>query len=298
MTTRRDFIGGAMAGAAFVGCDLLNTAHVHAQGAPARRREVVVNGRRVKTVDVHAHCAFPQAMALMGMKVNPDNLVMGTDRIRAMDEQGIDIEALSINPYWYKAERDVAQAVIKMQNEKLAELCAAQPDRFVAFATIALQHPDLAVRQLEEGIKTLGLRGVSVGSNVEGRELADPAFHPVWAKAEELGCLVFIHPVRVPELDKRLAGNGDLTNIIAFPLDTSIALSHLIFEGTLDRFPGSRSARPTAAAISAPTPRDRTSSARTFRSAAPAHRSRKSPPSICGSSTTTRSCSRPKRCGT
>ena len=240
MTTRRDFIGaaGAMAGAAFVGCDLLKPAHVHAQGAPARRREVVVNGRRVKTVDVHAHCAFPQAMALMGMKVNPDNLVMGADRIRAMDEQGIDIEALSINPYWYKAERDVAQAVIKMQNEKLAELCAAQPDRFVAFATIALQHPDLAVRQLEEGIKTLGLRGVSVGSNVEGRELADPAFHPVWAKAEELGCLVFIHPVRVPELDKRLAGNGDLTNIIAFPLDTSIALSHLIFEGTLDRFPG------------------------------------------------------------
>ena len=241
MTTRRDFIGGAagaMAGAAFVGCDLLAPAHVHAQGAPARRREVVVNGRRVKTVDVHAHCAFPQAMALMGMKVNPDNLVMGADRIRAMDEQGIDIEALSINPYWYKAERDVAQAVIKLQNEKLAELCAAQPDRFVAFATIALQHPDLAVQQLEEGIKTLGLRGVSVGSNVEGRELADPAFHPVWAKAEELGCLVFIHPVRVPELDKRLAGNGDLTNIIAFPLDTSIALSHLIFEGTLDRFPG------------------------------------------------------------
>ena len=139
MTTRRDFIGaaGAMAGAAFVGCDLLKPAHVHAQGAPARRREVVVNGRRVKTVDVHAHCAFQQAMALMGMKVNPDNLVMGADRIRAMDEQGIDIEALSINPYWYKAERDVAQAVIKMQNEKLAELCAAQPDRFVAFATIA-----------------------------------------------------------------------------------------------------------------------------------------------------------------
>ena len=92
---------------------------------PCRRREVVVNGRRVKTVDVHAHCAFPQAMALMGMKVNPDNLVMGADRIRAMDEQGIDIEALSINPYWYKADRDVAQAVIKMQNEKLAELCAA-----------------------------------------------------------------------------------------------------------------------------------------------------------------------------
>ena len=241
MTTRREFLGGvtgAMAGVAFVGCDLLNTAHVHAQGVPVRRREVAVSGRRVKTVDVHAHCAFPQAMALMGMKVNPENLVMGAERIRAMDEQGIDVEALSINPYWYKAERDVAQAVIKMQNEKLAELCAAQPDRFVAFATIALQHPDLAVEQLKEGIKKLGLRGVSVGGNVDGVELADPKFHPFWAKAEELGCLVFIHPVRTPELAKRLAGNGELTNTIGFPLDTTIALSHLIFEGTLDRFPG------------------------------------------------------------
>ena len=247
MNTRREFIeesAGAVAGLAFVACAIAGgsgavVAQAQAQTQP-RRREVVVSGRRVKTVDVHAHCAVPEAMALMNRKVQPETLLMSkaSGRIRAMDEQGIDVEALSINPYWYKAERDVAQAVIKMQNEKLAELCAAQPDRFVAFATIALQYPDLAVRQLEEGIKTLGLRGVSVGSNVEGRELADPAFHPVWAKAEELGCLVFIHPVRVPELDKRLAGNGDLTNIIAFPLDTSIALSHLIFEGTLDRFPG------------------------------------------------------------
>ena len=73
MTTRRDFIGGmtgAMAGVAFVGCELMHTTHAHAQPAP-RRREVVVNGRRVKTVDVHAHCAFPDAMALMGLKVIP-----------------------------------------------------------------------------------------------------------------------------------------------------------------------------------------------------------------------------------
>ncbi|HKC34295.1 MAG TPA: amidohydrolase family protein, partial [Xanthobacteraceae bacterium] len=204
----------------------------------ARRREVVVNGRRVKTVDVHAHCAFPEAMALMGLQVKPDRLIMGAERIEAMDRQGIDIEALSINPYWYKADRDVAQALIKMQNEKLAELCAAQPDRFVAFATMALQHPDLAVQQLEEGVKKLGLRGVSVGGSVEGRELADPKFHPVWAKAEELGCLIFIHPVGTPELEPRLGGNGGLTNTIGNPLETTLALSHLIYEGTLDRFPG------------------------------------------------------------
>jgi aminocarboxymuconate-semialdehyde decarboxylase len=237
MATRREFIGG-LAGAVFVGCDFLNARHVHAQGAPAVRRHVVVNGRRVKTVDVHAHCAFPEAMALMGVKPDPEGLVIADDRIRAMDEQGVDVEALSINPFWYKADRDLAQAVITMQNEKLAELCAARPDRFVAFATMALQHPDLAVEQLETGVKKLGLRGVSVGANVDGADLSDPKFHPVWAKAEELGCLVFIHPVGMPELKNRLGGNGGLFNTVGFPLDTTIALSHLIFEGTLDRFPG------------------------------------------------------------
>ena len=113
MPTRREFISGAAgAGAvvAFVGCDLMKTAHVHAQaGAPARRREVVVSGRRVKTVDVHAHCAFPDAHALLGLKINPETLIMGAERIRQMDQQGIDVEALSINPFWYKAERDVAR---------------------------------------------------------------------------------------------------------------------------------------------------------------------------------------------
>ena len=164
MTTRREFLGGvtgAMAGVAFVGCDLLNTAHVHAQGAPVRRREVALNGRRVRTVDVHAHCAFPQAMALMGMKVNPENLVMGAERIRAMDEQGIDLEVLSINPFWYTAERDVAQpAHHDAEREARRRSAPPSPDRFVAFATVALQHPDLAAEQLEEGIKKLGLRGV------------------------------------------------------------------------------------------------------------------------------------------
>jgi predicted TIM-barrel fold metal-dependent hydrolase len=240
MVTRREFIGSgasAMASAAFVGCDLFHGAHAHAQGLPVRRREVALNGRRIKTVDIHAHLVFSEALDLMGLKPNPPSLVMSADRLRDMDEQGIDVAALSINPFWYKADRDRAKAVIKLQNEKLAELCGAQPDRFVAFATMALQYPDLAVAQLEDGIKRLGLRGVSVGGHVEGIELADPKFHPVWAKAEELGCLVFIHPVRTPEFERRLAGNGDLMNIVGFPLDTSIALSHLIFEGTLDRVP-------------------------------------------------------------
>jgi aminocarboxymuconate-semialdehyde decarboxylase len=103
-----------------------------------------------------------------------------------------------------------------------------------------LQHPQLAVEQLEHAIKTLGLRGLSVGGSVAGQELADPKFHPVWAKAEELGILIFMHPLGTRELEPsgRLGGSGLLTNTIGNPLETTIALSHLIFEGTLDRFPG------------------------------------------------------------
>ena len=240
MQTRRDFIHGAACAAgtvAFVGCDLLDARHAHAEGAP-RRREVVVSGKRVKTVDIHAHCAFPEVNALMDVKIVPPTLAQTPERLKQMDAQGIDVAALSVNPFWYQADRDLAEKLIKLQNEKLAELCAAHPDRFVAFATTAMQYPDLAVAQLEYGVKKLGLRGMSVGGNVNGVELADPKFHPIWAKAEELGVLVFMHPVGTPELNKRFQGSGDFRNIIGFPLDTTIALSHLIFQGTLDRFPG------------------------------------------------------------
>jgi aminocarboxymuconate-semialdehyde decarboxylase len=95
----------------------------------------------------------------------------------------------------------------------------------------------MAVEQLVHGVKKLGLRGVAVGGSVAGREFANPDFHPFWAKVEELGVLVFIHPQSTPDLKNRLKGNGWLANTIGNPLDTTIALSHLIFEGTLDRFP-------------------------------------------------------------
>ena len=207
-----------------------------------RRREVVVGGRRVKTIDVHAHCVIPEAVALLGLKVDtqrgPGIDQVGPRRIGEMDAQGIDMEALSINPQWYRAERDLATQVIKIQNERLAEFCATYPDRFVAFASVALQFPDLAVQQLVDGVKKLGLRGAAVGASVAGDEFSDPKFHPFWAKAEELGVLIFIHPQSTPDLARRFKGNGWLANTIGNPLDTTIALSHLIFEGTLDRFPG------------------------------------------------------------
>ena len=250
--TRRDFMedaaSGAVAGIAFVACGMQGAVGGGVAQAQTRRREVVVSGKRVKTVDVHAHCAVPEAMALMGLTVTgqpnlPNVLVMATnvaERLRAMDEQGIDVEALSINPYWYKADRDVATKLITIQNEKLAEACAATPDRFVAFASVALQFPDLAAEQLEQGAMKYGLRGAAIGGSVNGEELSDPKYHPFWAKAEQMGVLIFIHPQGTAEMNAttRFKGNGILDNIIGNPLETTIALSHLIFEGTLDKFPG------------------------------------------------------------
>jgi aminocarboxymuconate-semialdehyde decarboxylase len=237
----------------FTGCELIEAAQesrLAAAGGAAgaatqssgRRREVVVKGRRVKTIDVHAHCIIPAGMAAVGMNAADHHekkiVIVPEDRIRTMDEQGIDVEALSINPYWYKADRDRAAECVRLNNEGLAELCAQHPDRFVAFASVALQFPELAVEQLEHAVKKLGLRGAAVGASVGDAEFADPKFHPFWRKAEEMGILVFLHPQGTVELSKRLQGSGGLDNIIGNPLETTIALSHLIFEGTLDMFPG------------------------------------------------------------
>jgi predicted TIM-barrel fold metal-dependent hydrolase len=252
MSTRRDFLktgsAAVASGIVFCGCGLLHRA---AAQEPARQTlPVKVAGKTIRTIDVHCHCHFHEAGALLGADaarlqlppVNgaPEAFVEIDKRLAAMDAQAIDMEVLSINPFWYDRERDLAAQIVKLQNEKLAELCGSKPDRFAAFASLTLQAPDLAVQELETAIKKQGLKGAAIGGIVNGVEFSDPKFHPVWAKAEELGVPLFIHPQGVPELNKRLAGNGWLGNTIGNPLETTIALSHLIFEGTFDRFPGLR----------------------------------------------------------
>ena len=241
MTTRRGFLKGAgAAGITFCGCGL-------SKAQQGTRLPVTVAGKRIKTIDVHAHCLFHEAVALMGedaggiqntVRGSDNQFIVIADRLKQMDDQAIDMEVLSINPFWYRKDRDTAATIVKLQNEKLAELCALHPDRFAAFGSLALQFPDLAVEQLDHAVRKLGLKGAQIGSNVAGEEFSDPKFHSVWAKAEELGAVLFIHPQTQPELATRYKGNGWLSNVIGNPLDTTIALEHLIFEGTLDRFPG------------------------------------------------------------
>ncbi len=248
MSNRREFLtsaGAAAAGILFTGCGFAAP-----QGA-ARRREVSIAGRRIKTVDIHAHCTVPDVWELVkdyDWAGSPQldipkglSLTNLQERLRAMDQWGVDIQAISINPFWYPADRDLADQIIKIQNEKLAGLCAAHPDRFVGLASVALQYPYLAAEQLENGVKKLGMRGCLIGGSVNGADLSAAKFNPFWAKAEQLGVVVFIHPQpsgAAADLPGRLQGNGGLSNVIGNPLETTIALSHLIFEGTLDRYPG------------------------------------------------------------
>lgn len=254
MPNRRDFLKsvGASAGVAFVGCSLCDSlaAKVPAQaGGGAARKHVMVGNRRVKTIDVHCHVSIPEAVDMLkGTKLEGMGRAPGgykdanfsADRVAAMDQMGIDVQAVSINSFWYSADRDLASRLVDLQNEKMGALCAAQPDRFVAFASVALQFPDLAAKQMEEGMKKHGLRGVAIGPYCEGKELTNPEFDPFWGKAEELQALVFVHPqdsANATGIRNRVQGNGVLGNVIGNPLETTIFLSHMIFEGTLDKFP-------------------------------------------------------------
>ena len=114
------------------------------------------------------------------------------------------------------------------------------PDRFVGMATVALQHPNLAADQLDEAVRKLGLRGAAIGGSVEGQEVSDRKFDPFWAKAEQLGVLLFMHPQAAPgkTQNPRLQGKGGLGNTIGNPLETTVFLSHLILREGLMVFLG------------------------------------------------------------
>jgi aminocarboxymuconate-semialdehyde decarboxylase len=219
--------------------------------AATKRREVSIGGRRIKVVDIHAHHFVPEVIevvkgtpleaAYKGQAGNKDRY-LGPHWLQYMDREGIDVMALNMNPWWYAADRDLATRICRMQNEKTAEWCARHPDRFVGMATCAIQHADLAAQQLEEAVKKMGMRGAPIGGSVEGEELSAAKFDPFWAKAAELGVPLFMHPQGAPGTtqNERLEGKGGLGNTIGNPLETTVALSHMIFEGVFDRHPGLR----------------------------------------------------------
>jgi len=254
MPNRRDFfktMASATAGAFVLDRGLAGSRIQAAQVPAGTRRQVSIDGRRVKVIDVHAHCAPAEVEAVVKGTPFASNgrptggRILGPESIRRIDQQGIDVQALGINGFWwYTVDRDLAARIVRAQNEGLARWCAQHPDRFVGLASVALQYPDLAAQQLEEGVKRLGLRGVGIGGHVNNESLSLPKYDPFWAKAAELGSLVFMHPVggaeNIVKEDAFEDVRGDLVNIMGNPLETAYFLSRLIFDGTLDKFPGLR----------------------------------------------------------
>ncbi|MEI8400074.1 MAG: amidohydrolase family protein [Alcaligenaceae bacterium] len=174
------------------------------------------------------------------MKVRAAKLSDIPTRLRDMDKMGIDVQIVSPAPaqYFYYAEPDFGLELSRKTNERIAEIVAMHPDRFAGMCTVPLQHPKMAAKELERCVKKLGMRGVEICTNVNGIDLADKrlGLDVFFAKAQELDVTIFMHPMGFTHADRMT--DHYFNNIIGNPLESTLAVSHLIFGGVLDRFPG------------------------------------------------------------
>jgi aminocarboxymuconate-semialdehyde decarboxylase len=159
------------------------------------------------------------------------------ERLADMDRMGIDIQAISPSPNqtYYGADPDLGIATARVVNDNLAEIAARYPDRFVPLGTVPFQAPNLALAELDRLKHSLGFRGIEIATNVSGEDLSAERFRRIFARIEDLGLLVFMHPTGFPEA-RRFADHY-LVNVIGNPLDTTVAVHHLIFGGVLDDHP-------------------------------------------------------------
>lgn len=217
---------------------------------------------RSLTVDIHSHVQVPAAAAFARPHQTPDprasfyteetrvltrkqdadrtqNLVDLALRMRDFDSMGVDAQVISPAPAqcYYAVSADIGIQAARMVNEGIAEIAAKMPDRIpAAMGSVPLQAGgEAAAAELEYAMKSLGFKGVEVLAHVGDLELSDPSFEPFWAKAEALGAVVFIHPASFTE--PRRFGRFYFSNVIGNPLDTTMALHYLIFDGVLERYP-------------------------------------------------------------
>lgn len=216
-----------------------------------------------RTIDTHTHVLADDTIKLLqkeiprlGLKLMPldaDNAAIevagvpyrpfprgGHDiarRLADMDAAEVDMHVLSAAPqtWLYNQESSIGAAAAAIQNDEIARLVKETPDRFTGIATLPMQAPEQAADELRRAMNTLGLRGAMIGSNVNGKNLDDPSFEPLWAAAAEFDAFFMIHPGNVAGADR--LRSYYLNNLIGNPLDTTIAAACLIFGGVLERYP-------------------------------------------------------------
>jgi aminocarboxymuconate-semialdehyde decarboxylase len=228
-----------------------------------RARPLGGDGKPLRAIDAHAHQVFPDVEKLTASRPERANegafrlktlgqatidynakvtqpaakasLMTVAQRLLDMDAIGVDAQVVSPAPshYHYWAPDDLAAEIVTIQNTQMAEMCAEAPDRLVPLGAIAMQHPKLAVEQLRHAVKTLGFKGVEISTTIAGKDLGDRSFDPIWSAAEDLGALIFIHPMGCT-LNERLA-QYYLSGTVGQLVEHAVALGHLIFGGVLDR---------------------------------------------------------------
>ena len=242
---------------------MLHKCGAHAPSSEAGGGLRLSDGSKTLTVDIHCHCACKAAADMMKEEsertghvalaygsgltaqvnrqqlddIRPKMESLET-RLADMDRMGVDIQAICAPPYqfYYWAEPETGRAAARMMNDHLAEVAACEPGRFVTLGTLPLQNTEMAVAELERCVKVLGMRGVEISTNVNGEELSSPRLEPFFARAEALDILIFIHPSGFTQPQRFDAHY--FVNLLGHPLESSLAIGYLIFDGVLDRYPG------------------------------------------------------------
>jgi aminocarboxymuconate-semialdehyde decarboxylase len=213
------------------------TIDIHAHVDVPEAAKFVAPHLDIKTVPL-AHFATPESKALTQKQAVDISARRGHEhRLADLDAMGVDVQMIAPPPLqcYYTVPLDIAVKAAQIVNDGIAEFCGKYPDRMKGFGTVPMPDGQEAAKELERCVKKLSFTGVEVLTNVAGKELSDPAFAPFWKKAEELGVLVMIHPNGFTEASRfeRFYFN----NVIGNPLETTIALHYLIFDGVLERHP-------------------------------------------------------------
>jgi aminocarboxymuconate-semialdehyde decarboxylase len=214
------------------------------------------------TIDVHAHITLPKAAQFAAPHLDASADMLGKfasaetrevqkkqgadraevmtqldQRLKDMDAMGVDMQLIMSPPTqcYYTLPLDAQVKANQLVNEGIAEYVAKKPDRFVALGSVPMVDGNEAAKELERAMRTYGFKGAQILTNIAGKEISNPAHEPFWKKAEELGAVILLHPNGFTEAGR--FGNYYFTNVIGNPLDTTIALHYLIFDGVLERYP-------------------------------------------------------------
>lgn len=243
---------------------MAKTATKRAPAAKRRKAPAVGRSKRPFVIDVHAHCSNPVVNKFIReksgrtgggfstkLKINKklaaaqlNNMKYVTARqtdfklrFKELDALGIDMQVITSGPsagcYWADGETGLKMAA--QNNDSVAEAVAKYPDRLVGVGTVPMQDPNRAIKELRRCVNDLKLRGIIIGSCIEGMELGDKKLWKFWAELEKLGVPVMIHPDGFTHPDRLLQYN--MWNSIAQPLEEALAMSSFIYEGVMDAFP-------------------------------------------------------------